>query len=106
MVAFDDLLRLAAGGDTAATESLDRMARALGEGLADVMTVLAPELIVVVGEVTAIWDRIGRLVSEGIASRVLPGTLARVVPTDPATQPRLRGACRRPHLGCPRLSFP
>jgi transcriptional regulator of PTS gene len=101
---FDELLRLSAEGDAAATEALDRMARALGEGLADVMTVLAPELIVVVGEVTAIWDRIGPIVSEGIASRVLPGTAARVVPTDPATQPRLRGAVAlvvQQHFGAP-----
>jgi predicted NBD/HSP70 family sugar kinase len=101
---FDDLPRLADEGDPHAIDALEKMARSLGEGLADVMTVLAPEVIVVVGEVTAAWDRVGPLVAEAIADRALPGTVARVVPTDPATQPRLRGAIAlvvQQHFGAP-----
>jgi predicted NBD/HSP70 family sugar kinase len=101
---FDDLSRLAAAGDRHAVEALQRMARALGEGLGDLMTGLAPEVIVLVGEVTALWDRLGPIVSEGIAARALPDTLTRVVPTDPAARPRLRGAIAlvvQQHFGAP-----
>jgi predicted NBD/HSP70 family sugar kinase len=101
---FDDLLRLAEAGDAHAIDALHRMARALGDGLADVMTGLAPEVIVVIGEVTAIWDRVGPLVSEAIASRALPNAPTRIVPTDPAARPRLRGAIAlvvQQHFGAP-----
>ncbi len=101
---FDDLLRLAENGDALAIDALHRMARALGDGLADVMTSLAPEIIVVIGEVTAIWDRVGPLVSDAIAARALPQPTTRILPTDPATQPRLRGAIAlvvQQHFGAP-----
>jgi predicted NBD/HSP70 family sugar kinase len=101
---FDDLPRLAETGDAHAIDALHRMARALGDGLADVITGLAPEVLVVVGEVTAIWDRVGPLVSEAVAARALPNAPTRILPTDPATQPRLRGAIAlvvQQHFGAP-----
>jgi predicted NBD/HSP70 family sugar kinase len=104
---FDDLPRLAAAGDRHAADALERMARALGEGLGDLMTGLAPEVIVLVGEVTALWDRLGPIVSDAIAARALPGTTTRLVPTDPAARPRLRGAIAlvvQQHFGAPAVA--
>ncbi len=101
---FDDLSRLAAAGDRHAIAALHRMARALGEGLGDLMTGLAPEVIVLVGEVTALWESLGPIVSEGIAARALPDATTRIVPTDPTTRPRLRGAIAlvvQQHFGTP-----
>src|SRR5262245_46490593 len=48
---FDDILRLAGDGDGRATDALERMGRYLGIGLAALATGLAPELIVIVGDV-------------------------------------------------------
>ena len=45
-----------------------------------------------VRDVTAAWDRVGPIVNEEFQRRVLPQTTTRIVPTDRATQPRLRGA--------------
>jgi predicted NBD/HSP70 family sugar kinase len=101
---FTDLPALAANGDRLAADTLRRMAGALGDGLADLMTSLAPEVIVIVGEVTAIWDQVGPIVMDAVAARALPGTIARIVPTDPAERPRLRGAIAlvvQHHFGAP-----
>jgi predicted NBD/HSP70 family sugar kinase len=101
---FEDLARLADAGDAHAVEALERMARYLGLGLANLVTGLAPEVIVIVGEVTAIWDRVGPIVHEAVAARVLPGSTTRIVPTDPAAQARLRGAVTlvvQQHFGAP-----
>ena len=89
---FEDLLRLADTGDARAVEALERMARFLGIGIAGLITGLAPEVLMVIGEVTASWDRLGPLVEKAVKRRTLPHAVTRIVPTVPATQPRLRGA--------------
>ncbi len=90
--AFGDLLRLAETGDTRAGETLDSMARYLGIGLAPIVTALAPQVVVIIGEITAAWNRIGPVIEEVVRSRSMSLITTRIVPTDPATQPRLRGA--------------
>ena len=57
---FEDLLVLAQQGDCRAVEALERMARYLGDGIAMLATGLAPSRILVVGEVTRAWERVGR----------------------------------------------
>ncbi len=101
---FEELCDRATAGDKAAGDALDATARALGDGLADLMTGLAPEVIVIIGQVTAIWDRVGPIVAASIAARALPNAITRIVPTDHATQPRLRGAVAlvvQQHFGAP-----
>ena len=83
------------------------MGRFLGIGLAALATGLAPEVIVIVGDVTAAWDRVGPFVMNEVQRRSLPGASTRIVPTDPATQPRLRGAVTlvvQQHFGAPAVA--
>jgi predicted NBD/HSP70 family sugar kinase len=73
-------------------------------GLANLATGLAPDVIAVVGEATAIWERIGPMVAAIMAARALPSIPTRVVATDPKAQPRLRGAVTlvvQQHFGAP-----
>jgi len=80
------------------------MATHLGIGLAGLITGLSPEIIVIVGEVTAAWDRIGPIVAEVVKRRCLPPLTTRIVPADVAVQPRLRGAATlviQQHFGAP-----
>ena len=91
-MSFEELLRRADTGDARAAASLERMGRFLGIGIAGLITGLAPEMIVVIGEVTAAWDRIGPLLEGAVKKRTLPHAATRIVPTVPASQPRLRGA--------------
>ena len=104
---FQEILRLAEAGDRRAVETLERMAHYLGVGLAGLVTGLAPQVLVVVGEVTAAWSRVGPIVSGIVAKRSLPGIRTVIVPTDPGTQPRLRGAVAlvvQQHFGAPHVA--
>jgi predicted NBD/HSP70 family sugar kinase len=104
---FDDLLRLVRNGDERARRAIERMAHFLGVGLAALATGLAPDVIVVVGEVTSAWDLVGPVVSEIVARQTPPHVTARIVRTDPAMQPRLRGAATlviQKHFGAPSVA--
>ncbi|MDQ3011317.1 MAG: ROK family protein [Acidobacteriota bacterium] len=90
--AFEDILRLAGQGDVKAAEALDRMAHYLGFGISMLVTGIAPSLIVLVGEVTSAWQRVGLIINQVIAERSPTGTMTRIVPSEEAAQPRLRGS--------------
>lgn len=92
-VTFEDILRLAAEGDKTAGKVLDNMARHLGEGLAMLITGFAPSLVVVVGEVTRAWERVGPIIQKVVDERCrnLGYTETRIVPGDESAQPRLQG---------------
>jgi predicted NBD/HSP70 family sugar kinase len=104
---FQDLLQLAEDGNPDALETLDRMAHYLGVGLATIVTGLAPEVIVVIGEVTSAWHRVGPAVAEVLERRALRQTPTRIIATDSAAQPRLRGAVTlvvQQHFGVPNVA--
>jgi predicted NBD/HSP70 family sugar kinase len=106
-ITIHEVLRRADGGDAHARAVLDAMAARLGEGLAAIISGLAPQVVVIVGEVTAAWDRLGPIVERVARARTLPLTPTRIVPTDPATQPRLRGAVTlvvQQHFGAPSVA--
>jgi predicted NBD/HSP70 family sugar kinase len=91
-ISFSDLMTLAAQGDLRAGQALDRMAYYLGVGFAMVSNGCSPEVIVVVGDVTAAWDRVWPIIERVLKERRHGLNKPRVVPTDPAAQPRLKGA--------------
>jgi predicted NBD/HSP70 family sugar kinase len=105
--AFDDILRLAEQGDQKAREALDRMAHYLGAGLAMLMTALAPEVIVLIGEVTRAWDRFGGIVNGVLKDRLPTQPNTRIIPTDSSLQPRLLGTIAlvlQKHFGAPSVA--
>ena len=102
--AFDDILRLAEQGDQKAVDAIKQVARYLGIGVALLVTGLAPDVIVVVGEITRAWNRVGPIINEIVNSRSFTYAPTRVVPTDPAGDPRLRGTIAlvlQKHFGAP-----
>jgi predicted NBD/HSP70 family sugar kinase len=88
---FDELIRLAEHGNPAAGEAIDQMARYLGAGMAMLVTGLAPDLIVLVGEVTRLWDRVEPIINDVIQRRSFTHATTRVIASGPAPLPRLRG---------------
>lgn len=88
---FDDLISLAEHGNPQAGAAVDEMAKHLGAGLAMLVTGLAPDMIVVVGEVTRLWDRVGPIVNRVIRERSFTHAATRVIASGPAPLPRLRG---------------
>jgi predicted NBD/HSP70 family sugar kinase len=104
---YEDLLRQAVAGDGCAGATLERQARYLGMGLAALRTGLSPEVIVVSGEITGAWGRIGPIVEDVVARWSLPATPTRIVATDPQERPRLRGAVTlvvQQHFGAPNVA--
>jgi predicted NBD/HSP70 family sugar kinase len=104
---FDDVLRLAEQGDPKANEAFDQMAHYLGCGIAMLVSGLAPDVVVVVGEVTRLWNRIGPSIKKVVESRVFSHASTRIVPTDPSAQPRLRGTIAlilQKHFGAPAVA--
>ncbi len=88
---FDELIHHAEHGNPRANEALDLMAHHLGAGLAMLVTGLAPDVIVVVGEVTRLWDRVGPIINQVIRQRSFTQATTRVIASGPAPLPRLRG---------------
>ena len=104
---FEDLLRLSGQGDVKATEALKRMADYLGRGIALLIAGLAPDAIVVIGEITRAWRDLGHLIEESIQRHSFTRAATRIVPTDPISQPRLRGTIAlvlQKHFGAPSVA--
>jgi predicted NBD/HSP70 family sugar kinase len=105
--AFDDILRLAEQGDQKAVDAINQVARYLGIGVALLVTGLAPDIIVVVGEITRAWSRVGPIINGVVKSRSFTHASTRIVPTDPAGDPRLRGTIAlvlQKHFGAPSVA--
>jgi predicted NBD/HSP70 family sugar kinase len=104
---FDDLLRLREQGDAKAIEALRRMADYLGRGIALLVTGLEPDAIFVIGEVTRAWRDVGQLIGDSIRQHSFTRAATKIVPTDPITQPRLRGTIAlvlQKHFGAPSVA--
>ena len=91
-LSFDDLLRLAEQADARALEAIDRMGHYLGRAICMVVRGLAPDVLVVVGEVARMWDRIGPRVESMLATPPHAPAATRILTANPDSQPRLRGA--------------
>jgi predicted NBD/HSP70 family sugar kinase len=89
---FPDLLRLADQGNTRAAEALATMAHYLARGLRVIVTGLAPDRIIVIGDLTRSWHRFGPVIESEIQTQVLPGAAApRITPAHEDGMARLRG---------------
>jgi predicted NBD/HSP70 family sugar kinase len=91
-LSFQDLLNLADQQDARAVEAIETMAHYLGRGMRMIVAGLAPERIIVVGELTRSWHRFGPIIESEVHAQVLPGGCApRVVPAHEDGMARLRG---------------
>jgi predicted NBD/HSP70 family sugar kinase len=88
---FQDLMALAEAGDALALKALDNMARAIGRGMRMIVAGLAPEEIVIVGEFTRLWKRLGPVIEKEVAAAVLVGRPPRVRPAADPSMSRLSG---------------
>jgi predicted NBD/HSP70 family sugar kinase len=89
---FRDLLSRADQGDRRASKALETMAHYAGRGMRMVVAGLAPEWIVVVGDLTRSWHRFGPIIENEVQSQVLPGgCVPKVIPAYEDGMARLRG---------------
>jgi predicted NBD/HSP70 family sugar kinase len=92
LFSFQQLLELALAGDIRALRSIDKMATQLARGLAILVAGLAPEVVIIVGECTALWPRISPLIESELIARSFTSRIPRVVPAMDGDAARLRGA--------------
>src|SRR5258705_9831870 len=104
---FDDVLRLASQGDAKAVEAIDKMAHYLGVGITMLVTGLAPDVILVIGEITRLWKQVGPIITKTVEERSLTHAATRIIPTDPTSHPRLLGTIAlvlQQHFGAPSVA--
>jgi predicted NBD/HSP70 family sugar kinase len=91
-LSFADLLGRADHGDVRASKAIETMAHFLGRGMRMIVAGLAPERIIVVGDLTRSWHRFGGIIAAEIQDQVLPGGQAPLlVPAYEDGAARLRG---------------
>jgi predicted NBD/HSP70 family sugar kinase len=89
---FLDLLSRAENGDKRAAKALETMAHYLGRGMRMIVAGLAPERIILVGELTLAWHRFGSIIEGEVADQVLPGgCVPCLIPAYEDGMARLRG---------------
>ena len=91
-LSFPDLLSLAEQGNVRAAKALEQMAHYLGRGMRMIVAGLAPERIIVIGDLTRSWHRFGPVIEAEVQAQVLPGGCApRLIPVHEDGMARLRG---------------
>jgi len=76
-------------------------------GIAMLVTGLAPDEILVIGEITKVWNRVGPIVAKTVEDRCSTHANTRIVPTDPLSHPRLLGTIAlvvQKHFGAPSVA--
>jgi predicted NBD/HSP70 family sugar kinase len=89
-LSFQDLLARSEAGDELARKAIETTARAIGRGLRMIVTGLAPEEIVIVGDLTRQWARFAPEVEAEVRAAALVGNMPRVRPAE-GNLARLRG---------------
>jgi len=87
-----DLLRLTEEGDASAIAAVTRQATHLGRGLRLVTASLAPEVVLITGDLTTSWARFGPIIQKEMAGTMLAGIPPDLGITKDGELSRLRGA--------------
>ena len=86
-----DLLQLVQDDEPNAVQALTEQAIELGRGLRMITAALSPELILVVGDITVVWERFGPIVARELAASMLAGPPPMLRATGDAELARLSG---------------
>jgi predicted NBD/HSP70 family sugar kinase len=92
LASFQELLDLALAGDLRALRSIDKMMTHLARGLTMLVAGMAPEVIIIVGDCTALWPRICPLLESQLIAKSFTPRTPRVVAAIDGDAARLRGA--------------
>jgi predicted NBD/HSP70 family sugar kinase len=92
LVSFQELLDRAKAGEIKALRAIDKMAGAIARGLAIINAGLAPEVILIVGDCTALWSRICPILESYLIGKSFTARTPRLVPAMEGDMARLRGA--------------
>ncbi len=91
-ITFPELLARADAGDAKAACAIEKMAQHSGDGMRLIVAGLAPERIIVIGDLTRAWERFGPVLEARVAQQALPGGhTPHVIPAHEDGFARLRG---------------
>jgi predicted NBD/HSP70 family sugar kinase len=88
---YGEILAKAHHGEPLAWETLERTAKYLGKGIAMLVMGLAPDVIVIVGDIAHVWDKISPIVGGVVQRWASTHPTVKIMASGPACQPRLRG---------------
>jgi predicted NBD/HSP70 family sugar kinase len=88
---FEEVLRLAQSSDPAAIHAIERMCSALGRGMQMIASALAPAEIIVVGDITTLWNIAGPIIEAAMRRNPL-AMVPRLRPAQDGNKARLRSA--------------
>jgi predicted NBD/HSP70 family sugar kinase len=88
---FGEILQLNAHGDPRAEQALERMADYLGKGLAMLVAGLAPDMIIIVGDIAQVWSKVSPIVTDAVRRRASTHPSVKITASGMASLPRLRG---------------
>jgi predicted NBD/HSP70 family sugar kinase len=89
---IEDLLRLASEEDPKAIAALTRQAEYVGLGLRTIAAALAPQVILIAGDIVSAWTRLAPVIEKALSDSSLAGIKPRLKATHEAEIARLRGA--------------
>ncbi|WP_420237996.1 ROK family protein [Telmatobacter bradus] len=92
LTSFEQLLDLALKEDLDALRSIDRMMHSLAHGLTILSAGLAPEAVLIVGDCTALWQRIKPLLESQLIAKSFRPQTPELLATLDGEVARLRGA--------------
>jgi predicted NBD/HSP70 family sugar kinase len=104
---FGEILARAQHGEPLAWETLERMAKYLGKGMAMLVMGLAPDIIVIVGDIAQVWDKISPIVGGVVQQWASTHPAVKITASGPGEQPRLRGIVAlvlQTHFGAPTVA--
>jgi len=85
-------LRLAEEEDPDALAAVTKQAQQIGRGLRLVTAALAPEVILIAGDITTLWPKLGPIVQQEMERTMLAGSPPELAITKDGELARLRGA--------------
>jgi predicted NBD/HSP70 family sugar kinase len=88
---FDAMLRLARSGDLVAIAALEKMSGYLGRGLRMIVAALAPSEIILVGDITMVWDLVGPIIEKEVKRNAISKSPS-IRPARDGNAARLRSA--------------
>ena len=89
---IDDLMRLANEDDPTAVAALEKQAEFVGKGLRLISAALAPEMILIAGDIVGAWGRLQPIIERSFAESTLDDVRPKILPTHEAEVANLRGA--------------
>jgi predicted NBD/HSP70 family sugar kinase len=89
---IDDLMRLAEEENPEAIAALTQQAEWVGKGLRSIAAALAPEMILIAGDIVDAWTKLAPVIERSFADSALTEVRPRILPTHESEIARLRGA--------------